>query len=93
MSKKATIRYELDPDSMGVMADQGQLRQVVINLITNASEAIGDNEGDVVVSTSAREYSMEELAAHFPKSGLKTGEYVMLRVSDTGEGMSTKTQA
>jgi two-component system, cell cycle sensor histidine kinase and response regulator CckA len=93
VSKKATISYELDSASMGVMADRGQLRQVVMNLITNAAEAIGENEGEVVVSTNAREYSAEELGAHFPKAGLESGEYVLLQVSDTGEGMTAETQA
>ncbi len=93
LSKKATLDYELSEESLGVLADRSQLRQVVLNLITNASEAIGNREGRVVIATSARTYSRSELEICAPTASLAPGEYVRLRVSDTGGGMSAETQS
>ena len=45
ISKKATLRFDFAPDVPTIEADATQLRQIVLNLITNASEAIGDEAG------------------------------------------------
>ncbi len=92
LSKKATLVNDLCATPLGVEADRSQLRQVVMNLITNASEAIGNNEGRIVIATSARTYTREELSRRHPNAMLEPGEYVVLQVSDTGDGMSFQTQ-
>ncbi|MCD6580691.1 MAG: PAS domain S-box protein, partial [Desulfuromusa sp.] len=51
ISKKATLRYDLAPDLPSVEADATQLRQIIMNLTINASEAIGDNSGIIAIST------------------------------------------
>lgn len=83
LSKKATLSLSLHEDFLGVLGDRGQFGQVVMNLITNASEAIGDNAGRAVVSTDV-EVSFEDRAGH---AGAGVTEYVQLTVSDTGRGM------
>jgi len=93
LSKKAKLEFDLHETPLGVLADHGQMRQVIMNLITNASEAIGNNEGRIVVRTRARRYTGEELRLRHPNSGLKPGEYVLLSVSDTGNGMNPETRA
>ena len=93
LSKKATLVHNATEARLGVMADRGQLRQVIMNLITNASEAIGNSEGRIHIATSARTYTRDELEALHPNKTLEPGEYVLLRVSDTGDGMSPATQA
>jgi len=93
LSKKATLDYDLHADPLGVVADRAQLRQVIMNLITNASEAIGNNPGRILVSTSARTFGREELEALHPEAGLVPGEYARLTVSDTGSGMTPETLA
>jgi signal transduction histidine kinase/CheY-like chemotaxis protein len=93
LSKKATLSLELMGDSLGVLGDRSQLRQVVMNLITNAADAIGNHEGSIVLRTQARMLRLEEQGARLEAADLDAGEYVVLRVSDTGDGMDAETQA
>ena len=62
-SKKVALRYDFERDLPAVEADATQIRQVLLNLITNASEAIGDDSGEIRVSAAAREYDREALDA------------------------------
>lgn len=89
LSKKAKLHLKLE-GRFGVMADAGQFRQVLMNLITNAAEAVGNAEGEVTVSTceltlTAEQVSQRGLPAHF-----LPGEYAVVAVSDTGNGMSAE---
>ena len=92
LSKKAHLDYALSPDPLGLRADRSQLRQVVMNLITNAAEAVGDCEGVIEIGTQARALTREELARRHPDAGLQGGDYVCLWVRDSGSGMSAATQ-
>jgi PAS domain S-box-containing protein len=87
-----TLSIETDPDLPGVIADPVQLRQVLLNLLTNASEAI-DGSGRVVLRTGAVDASREELAASYVDDDLPAGRYVFLEVSDDGVGMDEATRA
>jgi two-component system cell cycle sensor histidine kinase/response regulator CckA len=69
------------------------MRQVVMNLITNASEALESTEGRVVVGTSVGEFSCEQLQLRHPNTPLEPGEYIRVWVSDTGTGMPPATLA
>jgi signal transduction histidine kinase/CheY-like chemotaxis protein len=92
LSKKATLSLELMGAPLGVQGDRSQLRQVVMNLITNAADAIGNHEGSIVLRTQTRTIREEDLGARHEAAELDAGEYVLLRVSDTGEGMDAETQ-
>src|SRR5262249_25642658 len=74
-------------------ADTAQLRQIVMNLLTNASEAIGERPGVVTVSTGVMNADRAYLAAGAPDSDLPEGEYVWVEVKDTGSGMDEATKA
>lgn len=93
----AAITVTLDfPRGLPMIAgDPSQLRQVVMNLLTNAAEAIGDREGDIRVSAGTRTLRPGEPAtAHQPGVlGLAPGDYVWLEVRDDGSGMSAETLA
>lgn len=93
MSKKATLRYALCDDECYVTGDAAQIQSVVMNLLTNASDAIGDQEGCITVSTSVRHYSRRDLQSVAPGCTTDPGPYVQLEVSDTGSGIDKQTQA
>jgi PAS domain S-box-containing protein len=63
ISKKAVLRTRLDGDLPAIEADAAQIQQVIMNLIINASEALGDDVGDIVVCTGA----IEADRAFFPR--------------------------
>jgi PAS domain S-box-containing protein len=92
ISKKAVFNYNLYPDLPAVEGDATQIRQVVMNLITNASEAIGDKSGVITVTTGAMECDIQYLAELFLAEELVPGFYVYLEVADTGSGMDKETQ-
>jgi len=86
-SKKCRLEISLDPDGALVEGDPTQLRQVIMNLVTNASESLQDRPGRVVVRTGLASVDAEYLADSFGPAGLAAGSYVYLQVTDTGEGM------
>jgi signal transduction histidine kinase len=92
ISKKAVFNYNLYPDLPAVEGDATQIRQVVMNLITNASEAIGDKSGVITVTTGAMECDTQYLGELFLAEELVPGFYVYLEVADTGSGMDKETQ-
>jgi signal transduction histidine kinase/ActR/RegA family two-component response regulator len=85
----ATIELcaDLTEDAAAIKADPGQLEQIVTNLAVNARDAMPDG-GRITIATA-----VVEQAATPALAGLPHGSYVMLSVSDTGEGMSKETQA
>jgi two-component system, cell cycle sensor histidine kinase and response regulator CckA len=92
ISKKARIELTLAPNLPSVEADASQLRQIVMNLVTNASEALGEHSGEIRVSTRLDRPASApgELIHAF---GLPEGDCVCLEVADTGHGMSPTTLA
>ncbi len=90
VSKRAAIESDLAKDLPAVRANPGKLQQVVMNLITNASEAIGDRDG-VIRVTTRRAAADKGLPAGMQR--MPEPSYVQLEVSDTGCGMSAETQA
>ena len=91
ISKKAAIQYCLNENISLIRGDISQIRQVAMNLITNASEAIGDRPGVIAISTHDVELRAGELDRTIPPGGLPAGQYVRLEVSDTGDGMNEET--
>ncbi len=89
ISKKVVIKFNFFPDLPSVMADVTQLRQVVMNLITNASEAIAEVSGVVTLSTGVMDCDEEYLKGAVNDSEAHpSGQYVYVEVSDTGCGMA-----
>jgi PAS domain S-box-containing protein len=91
ISKHVKLELDLAPDLPAIEADRAQLQQVVMNLVTNASEAIGDRNGRIHVRTRALDVFAEQLASIEPGRSLPAGRYVELTVTDTGEGMDEQT--
>lgn len=86
--KSVELKFELAPDLPLVDADAGQMQQVVMNLVINAAEAIGEGRrGQVRVSSRSEELRAEDLHARYSSAGLSAGRYVILQVEDNGSGM------
>ena len=92
LSKKAQLSFDLDPELPAVEADAAQIQQIVLNLITNASEALGENGGTVSVRTGVIVCSSEYLAGAWLSPALPAGRYVRLEVIDNGCGMTEETR-
>lgn len=92
VSKKAVLRYSFAEELPAVEADATQLRQVIMNLITNASEAMGDQSGVISVATGVMECNRAYLADSYLDDKLPAGKYVFLEVTDTGAGMDEETR-
>ncbi len=91
ISKKARLRINPAHGLRDIQADATQLRQVVMNLVTNASEAIGDNEGEISITTRQQHYDEGALLNQYTQEALPAGEYVSLEISDNGPGMDAET--
>lgn len=90
---RAEVRFELAETLPAVDADATQIRQVVMNLLTNASEAIGDRPGSITVCTGSGEVDRAELARGVGAQDLPSGTYVWLEVRDSGSGMAPEVLA
>ncbi len=93
ISKKVLLNLNLAKDVPPIEGDPAQIRQVLMNLVINASEAIGERSGVVTISTGARYCDAEYLRETLLDDSLPVGLYVSLEVSDTGCGMDRETQA
>jgi PAS domain S-box-containing protein len=91
ISKQATLREELDDRLPPIEADPTQIRQVVMNLITNASEALDDRPGVISLTTGAFYHEGQPLSTGPVQQPLPIGMYVTLEVTDTGIGMDEET--
>lgn len=91
ISKKALLNLNLEKEIPAIEGDATQIRQILMNLITNASDAIGDNSGVISVSTGVIECHRDYLSNTFLDDKLAEGLYVYLEVSDTGCGMDKAT--
>lgn len=93
VSKKARLRLELGRDLPLVAADATQVRQVTMNLVTNASEALSDGAGEIRLRVAARHVDKEFLASAYLGGDLAPGRHVVIEVSDDGCGMDAETLA
>jgi PAS domain S-box-containing protein len=85
--KNVALRLELEEPLPAVSADRVQLQQLVMNLVINGAEAIGESQGALTIRTGTR--ALDEQAARRPPTAghLRPGSYVLLEVEDTGCGM------
>ncbi len=89
VKKIITLQKDLQADEPWVVGDPNQLYQVLMNLAVNASDAMSD-KGELIFQTSNETVSPAE-ASHIP--GLVAGDYVVVRVTDTGDGMPQDVQS
>jgi PAS domain S-box-containing protein len=92
ISKKSTLSFQLAPTLPSVHGDATQLSQIIMNLVMNASDAIGDRAGHIAVRTGVVHAGRDYLASAYLAPSLEPGDYVYLEVSDDGCGMTAEVQ-
>ncbi|KAF0171545.1 MAG: signal transduction histidine kinase NtrB [Limisphaerales bacterium] len=93
ISKKVVLRFNFAPGVPAVEADPTQLRQIVMNLVINASEAIGDRSGIIAITTGEMQVDKPYLATTYLAPDLPAGRYAFLEISDNGCGMTPEVKA
>ncbi len=92
ISKNVSLRTDLDPALPAIEADKAQMQQVIMNLVINASEAIGAENGNIVIHSGVLQADASYLQTTHIDDPLPAGRYVFLEVSDDGCGMDADTQ-
>jgi len=87
ISKNAALQLSLANDLPGIQVDVTQVRQLLLNLVVNASEAIGNSSGVIRVTTGERHCDADDLQSAYVAS-CDPGHFVFLEVSDDGAGMT-----
>jgi PAS domain S-box-containing protein len=91
LPKRAQLRVALGPELPPVHVDSAQLRQLVLNLLLNAADALGGIDGEVTIGTSLMDVDWAWLADAWLGEGCAPGPFVALTVGDTGCGMDRET--
>jgi PAS domain S-box-containing protein len=92
VSSGVSVRLALHPDLPEIEGDRVQLRQLIMHLVVNASEAIAEGPGELTVATGCDEFSADALAGLVDDVELGPGHYVWLEIRDTGSGMDEATR-
>jgi PAS domain S-box-containing protein len=87
-SKLVALAVDLEPELPPFRGDRVQIQQVIMNLVTNASEAIGERPGRVAMRTRLSRLDGERLDQRMPAQDLDPGTFVTLEVEDDGGGMA-----
>ena len=90
MDKNVVLEMNLDKDISAIEADPSQIQQVVMNLLTNASDALGGQSGFVAVSTGVITCDKSDFSGFHFGEDLADGEYVFIEVTDNGHGIDEK---
>jgi PAS domain S-box-containing protein len=91
ISKRCTMEFDFADDLPMLMADPAQLNQVIMNLVTNANEALGEKGGTIHVRAYPIVADAEFLKQCYGDFEVKPGKFVCFEVSDTGSGMDDET--
>jgi signal transduction histidine kinase len=91
ISKKAVLCFNLHEDLPSIEADPTQIRQILINLVINASAAIGDKSGIISLNTGLTRVDRTYLGGTMLADDLPEGTYVYIEVSDNACGMTKET--
>ncbi|WP_420641795.1 PAS domain S-box protein [Candidatus Leptofilum sp.] len=93
LPKQVQLQLNLTPELPQIEGDVAQIQQVLMNLIINAAEAIGEQAGTIWLETAVCQIGQQD--RHFWRytdHPLPTQQYVKLSVQDSGEGMNEETQ-
>jgi two-component system cell cycle sensor histidine kinase/response regulator CckA len=93
ISKKITLVIDVPDDCILIEADRAQLQQLVMNLVINGGEAIGDQAGTLTVRIRTEHFTERRTRPRTEGFPISTGDYVRIEVTDTGAGMDTETRS
>ena len=91
VTKKAELHYEVMDGLPAILGDTSQIQQVVMNLVINASEALGEQGGSVRIRTGSEYLDEPHVRSAYAGQKLAAGPYVYLEVQDDGHGMEPRT--
>jgi signal transduction histidine kinase len=91
LPKSITLNLNLDDTLPLIFGDEEQIQQVVMNLIINASEAIGTVNGSITVATGRDEFDLRTLSSRMLEEKLLPGQYAWIEICDSGCGMDSET--
>jgi len=91
-NKQITVKLDLKFDVPEIIGDSAQVQQVVMNLIINAAEAIGDRKGTVTIALNRETFPAEHHDSQLIGDAVLNGDYACLTVSDDGCGMDEGTK-
>lgn len=92
IKKNVDIKLDLKHDVPEIMGDNAQIQQVVMNLIINSAEAIGDKNGVINITLKKMAIQADLTGTDFLGENIRPGSYACLTVSDNGCGMEIETQ-
>jgi PAS domain S-box-containing protein len=90
LPRAVQLRTQITMDVPWIEADRGQIQQAVMNLVTNAIEATGD-QGVIVIATRTEQLDADGLAQFQHRIGAEPGPFAILRVQDSGPGIDPLT--
>jgi two-component system cell cycle sensor histidine kinase/response regulator CckA len=93
ISKKITLVIDVPEDCPTVEADRVQLQQLIMNLVINGAEAIGDQPGTLTVRIRSEQFTERREQPRTEGFPIVSGDYVRIDVTDTGEGMDEETRS
>lgn len=91
ISKRAQIDFELSENLPGIHGDPSQIQQIIMNLVINASDALGEDGGLLVIRSGVAKYEGRGFSESFLPVEKQTEDLVFLEVEDHGCGMSDAT--
>ncbi|MBL0940915.1 MAG: PAS domain-containing protein [Gemmatimonadaceae bacterium] len=92
IARNASLYFELPDQLPPLEADLNQFRQVVMTLVTNASDALEERAGVISVVSGVQEVTADYLTSCVPGSAAEPGRFVFVEVRDTGTGMDPATR-
>ncbi len=92
ITQRATLHSNLTPDLPDIEGDHNQISQVIMNLLTNAAEAIPQKQGEIHLSSGVQELKQSDLRGMFAGKETAPGQFAFLRVEDNGSGMDEAIQ-
>ena len=85
--ERVRIRNELTEDLPSVMIDSSQIREVVLNLLTNAADALGEDGGTIMLRSGEKVVEIDTFIDQYTSRILPTGRYVYAEIIDNGCGI------